>query len=226
MKRAFHFGFPSVSFLTFLTISIGLGCSGSKRHDLLAFLFDGVPADTVAAPDSATASPPDSLSPSSPSASQAPPDSLRAAVSFVFHEPYAAGECVSCHNMPGGAGERGSGGAMPALPIGQASGSSWLVLPIEELCIGCHDDKSAEYAKANGLKIHGPVDAGECTACHHPHRSRYRNLMLTERARDLCFQCHEESLPEGFGGHPELADAEDCTDCHNPHLSSEDFFLK
>jgi len=202
-------------------------CGGTKSKKVLSFFFDGVPTEQDSTlTDSVGNKAALEAFLRSEERRKEKLDSVQAGLQAEMHSPYAEGECSSCHNMPDKGGTSSGNSSMPSLSTGQASGSGWLVMPVEELCIECHTDKTEEFAEENDMEIHGPVATGECTTCHHPHRSKYKHLLLAEPVRKLCFQCHEENIPEGFGDHPELEDTDDCIDCHNPHMSTEEFFLE
>ena len=201
-------------------LALAQGCGGPNSRKVLRFFFDGVPeADTTTTLQSAV----EDVRKQRELQRQASIDSLRKLNEFQTHPPYAARECSSCHNMPN---KRERVNTMSFTPGEQGEVSSWLALPLESLCFKCHSDKSEQYAEDNGLMIHDPVAAGECVTCHHPHRSRNKSLLLAETARELCLECHDESIPEGEGDHPELEDTDDCTDCHNPHLSEDEYLLE
>ena len=53
------------------------------------------------------------------------------------------------------------------------------------LCTTCHDDIT------NFPHMHGPVSAGDCTACHTPHASDIKPLLL-KKDDQLCAECHVE----------------------------------
>jgi predicted CXXCH cytochrome family protein len=90
-------------------------------------------------------------------------------------------------------------------------------MPLNQLCISCHTDKSAEAKENKGLFAHDPVSEGSCTPCHHPHQARYR-FMLVKPGKDLCFQCHEE---EDIMENKAHAEAGSCLECHNPHFGND-----
>ncbi|MFQ5510695.1 MAG: cytochrome c3 family protein [Candidatus Krumholzibacteriia bacterium] len=218
MSRLLHRAVITATVAVLAGAASQCGCSGGRSHKVISFLFDGVPPPrSTVTPDTSVA-----VRRERPDRAAASRDSVRA--SFVMHSPYEDRECDNCHNLPGRA-QRASGRAgMPSLNPG-AEGSGWLVMAPERLCFECHDDKTAEYAEENKLIIHSPVEEGECLQCHEPHRSRYEHLLRAQRVRTLCFECHEEAIPEGEGDHPELEDEDRCTDCHNPHLSANAFLL-
>ena len=113
------------------------------------------------------------------------------------HGPYAAKMCDACH-------ERG--------------GSNKLLMPVEKLCLGCHD------LNLQTRKIHGPVASGGCRVCHDPHGSGKPFLLVAEPST-FCFYCHDEAEVRSHEVHGAIGGSE-CTDCHNPHGSDNDYLLK
>lgn len=99
-----------------------------------------------------------------------------------------------------------------ALPLGAA-----------ESCVTarCH----ATLAAAKGVKLHDPVAAGDCTACHAasglPHPGPKGGFKLAASGAALCEQCHDSMSKDSKGKvfpvvHSPVADG-DCTVCHTPH---------
>jgi len=211
-----------IAVLLAILLSAMLGsCSANRKT--LSFFFDGVPVETDSTADTLVGEQNPAIDTTMAKLRKARADSIAAANRYILHSPYADGKCNSCHNME----SRGkTGNSIPSLSPNPASGTGWLVTPVEELCIICHEDMSVDYAEENELSIHFPVAEGMCITCHNPHRSRYEHLLNTNSARELCLQCHDESIPAGEDEHPELEDDDDCTLCHNPHLSVDEYFLE
>lgn len=70
---------------------------------------------------------------------------------------------------------------------------------------------------------HAPVAKGQCTACHQPHGSGSKGL-LVDTERDVCLTCHqkvEERFKASRSVHPEKAGEGRCTVCHAPHTSEQ-----
>jgi predicted CXXCH cytochrome family protein len=69
---------------------------------------------------------------------------------------------------------------------------------------------------------HQPAENGECLACHNPHASETKKLLL--KAGDkLCFECHDDlqqALAKAPFKHDPAANGE-CASCHAAHQSSE-----
>jgi predicted CXXCH cytochrome family protein len=113
------------------------------------------------------------------------------------HGPYAAKMCSACHRQ---------------------DGSNQLILPVEKLCLNCHN------LNIRTRKIHGPVASGGCRVCHDPHGTG-KPFMLVAEPSKFCFHCHDPAEVGSHEVHKSLGGAE-CTDCHNPHGSDNDFLLK
>lgn len=125
--------------------------------------------------------------------------------------------CTACHEL-----------ANPAVHAPSRPGKN-----VGELCLGCHD------AFAGKGSTHGPMAAGECTACHDPHGSDQPKL-LRQAQPQLCFGCHDKDVEDDQGKlltpinrifedkkavlHPPFEDGE-CTVCHQPHASAQQRLL-
>jgi predicted CXXCH cytochrome family protein len=120
------------------------------------------------------------------------------APTFVLHVPYEEKMCESCHDI---------------------NNSFKKTMNLPELCYQCHEDFQLKYKN-----LHYPVEAGECTTCHHPHQAKLSNLLL-KPVRELCAECHD--LDELLSGelHNGIGDM-DCSECHNPHGSDESSLLR
>jgi predicted CXXCH cytochrome family protein len=118
--------------------------------------------------------------------------------SMQYHPPYKNRKCNLCHDPS-------SGGK--------------LIQKQPALCYNCHDGFNTIY-----LNVHGPVDLGACSACHAPHMSENKNLIL-RTGQDLCFYCHDSRDISRNGKH-KITENTDCQECHNPHGSNKKFLLK
>jgi len=94
------------------------------------------------------------------------------------HDPVGGGECLECHKVHNSERKKLLAKASP------------------DLCYGCHDDFNSKPT------VHSPVAEGECLACHNGHvaessalltksYSRERYTEYSEKAYELCFECHE-----------------------------------
>jgi predicted CXXCH cytochrome family protein len=113
------------------------------------------------------------------------------------HGPYAARLCDACH---------------------QRVGSNKLILPVEALCLNCHE------LNIQKKHIHGPLASGGCRVCHEPHGSG-KPLLLVAEPNKFCFYCHDETEVGTRAAHKESGGVE-CTVCHDAHSSNSEFLLK
>lgn len=117
----------------------------------------------------------------------------------VVHDPFAEGDCESCHEGPAQAGV-----------IAAAS---------LDACLMCHDDKEegAGHQHAGGVN---------CTDCHQPHAARFPALI--DRPVSTCTACHDDLLRVAPGQtahvHRPIAEGS-CTECHTMHEPKADGFL-
>ncbi len=116
---------------------------------------------------------------------------------FRSHGPFAAKMCNACH---------------------QRDGSNKLILPVEKLCLNCHD------LNLHTRKQHGPVVSGGCRVCHNPHGSGKPFLLVAEPTT-FCFYCHDQTEVMSHDVHRDSGGMQ-CTECHNPHGSDNDYLLK
>lgn len=91
------------------------------------------------------------------------------------HHPIVEGKlaCTSCHN-----------------PHGALSHAMVKEESVNQLCTGCHADKRGPF-----MQEHPPVEEN-CLTCHNSHGSIHSKL-LTERAPNLCQDCHDASRHPG-----------------------------
>ncbi len=116
---------------------------------------------------------------------------------FYVHKPYAEDKCKSCH----------------------AEGfSNALIKPVPELCYTCHQDFSTKYKT-----LHGPLNSGNCTACHDQHMAKNEKLLI-RTGQEICLYCHESKQIFKAKQH-ELIGNKNCTECHNPHGGDDRFIL-
>lgn len=115
--------------------------------------------------------------------------------SSVIHEPYKSNDCSNCH----------------------VDGAFTTKQP--ELCYQCHEDFNKKFKY-----LHGPVASGGCTACHNPHMSDYKKLLLRE-GQQLCYYCHDSKDVLKNEAHLDL-NGTNCTECHNPHGGEDKYIFK
>jgi predicted CXXCH cytochrome family protein len=166
--------------------------------------------------------------------------------------------CLSCHKTGLNVPEKGSRHAALDMgcdtchvthktgEIGKIEFDFHLTKAPPDLCIGCHDVKSADLQKAHQNQ---PFQKANCASCHDPHQSAAPKLMakfthppfadkqcevchapakdgkvvLTQAdAKALCVTCHDDKaklIESAKVQHPGAAG--DCTDCHSPHASNQ-----
>lgn len=110
---------------------------------------------------------------------------------------FTADKCANCHDA-------------------HASGRPHLLRErVDQLCLKCHDKPvtAADGRTVANMKplltgrqfLHGPVRAGDCTACHNVHGAAHSRLLTQQFPQTfytdfaieqyaLCFTCHEQSL--------------------------------
>jgi len=167
-----------------------------------------------------------------------------------LHPPVAEGDCVSCHGVHGGAAKAllpATGTALCAEChddiVEAAAKAKYPHAAVEDGCTSCHDVHGTGFPKmlsAKGGEVcyechddmaekvknakfgHAPVEDGECVACHNPHGSKYRSLLVAaypeeiyvvyeEQQYALCYQCHDPLLAR--------YDQTDVTNFRNGHQS-------
>ncbi|MDQ7005849.1 MAG: cytochrome c3 family protein [Acidobacteriota bacterium] len=177
---------------------LGAACSREGRVKLLEALFDDPPSRRAARQEEARKEETAAPRPAVPK----PASRRRPVWEGSTHGPYAARLCQQCH---AGQGENPAPGA----------GAARLRLSRRELCLRCHGESLGLLNPLPaGRRPHGPVAAGECMACHLPHRSR-QPMLLRGEVVGLCTTCHR---PAYLGErHPPVADAA-CVTCHDPHF--------
>lgn len=91
-------------------------------------------------------------------------------------------------------------------------------LPPDASCITstCHADYTAM------ARVHGPVTAGACDACHQPDQGMHV-YPLKRSGNALCTYCHPVAGTQTHQ-HPAV-ERDGCLACHNPHASRTDYLL-
>jgi len=115
---------------------------------------------------------------------------------YKTHGPYDAKLCEACHLRGGGK----------------------LVLPVEQLCLYCHE------LNIRKKHVHGPVASGGCRVCHLPHGSGHAFLLVSEPTT-FCFYCHDKAAVDAEEVH-RTARGTQCTQCHDPHSADSEYLLK
>jgi predicted CXXCH cytochrome family protein len=196
------------------------GCSSSTRQRLLEIFFDEPPTVEKAQPSSAVPERPRTLR---RKALPEPEPVVR-----YRHPPFEARECGSCHALKGTQSFSRTVLATSIEEKPMRGTGPRLLMPPERLCFECHDDKSPEALReAGATKVHGPVEARECIACHDPHQSPYPKMLKAGPAvADLCLTCHDRSDVMANEVHDEDAIEAGCTSCHDPHAGEEPYMFK
>ena len=121
------------------------------------------------------------------------------------HAPFEAGDCSVCHKS-----------SDPKAP-GPANA------PVNELCLGCHEDFQKVLARKSG---HVPA-RNSCANCHNPHNSRHAKLLVEEPVA-LCLGCHEkikDLAVQAAVKHDPVTKGAACANCHNPHGANVEHLL-
>lgn len=146
---------------------------------------------------------------------------------LVSHKPYMERKCVECHE----------GASAFTTPI---FGDNWdgifrkgggkpgpLTLPVKKLCLKCHKDLAADWAKERGLYLHKTAAEGECIKCHFPHQGRHPFRLIDDDTDQLCYRCHNANEKTGIPKCVrELQVTGPCLSCHNAHLGTSKALLK
>ncbi len=140
--------------------SVLTGCSMEARYRIKTIVFTGVPplhedqpADEPRQPDPREAAKAEQLARQQ--------QHREALVSRYWqHGPFAAGECGRCHSLDQSRSFLGSRNTtqQPPSQAGAMSASSRLILPPAQLCVTCHTQHGAAYARDSGLHQHPPAD--------------------------------------------------------------------
>ncbi len=169
------------------------------------------------------------------------------------HGPVGAGVCIACHSPHGSYEELELERTGPDLCFvchqakKQEFAKEVVHAPVEEGCTDCHDPHQSPMRfqlKAEGKTIsslcfnchdqemftkkhtHGPVGAGDCIACHYPHASDNKALLVAPPEKgELCFQCHQDRKDEFTMKYVHEPVQEDCGQCHDPHSSDARYQL-
>lgn len=130
----------------------------------------------------------------------------------LLHGALKDGRCTGCHNPHGTNTEK--------LLRGNRDG----------LCRDCHPQVLESESGKPYRYAHGPVGAGNCTACHtlgHRHE-REDDRFLRARGSRVCALCHDTQpghVPQRFRA--KMAEVRnDCLACHLPHGSDNRFMMR
>ena len=199
------------------------GCSPADRYKVLTFFFTGVPEPGSELEKDET---------TGKALAEIAPRKKRRRIfyqepKFYIHGPYAASECEKCHSSDSakqfrvGSAKKESSSRSKSRRFGPR-----LAYPLEQLCITCHSEKSADFAKLLHLSVHEPVAKGKCTECHDPHKSKRQYLLKGDDTIDLCTKaCHTSDKLLKAAAHVKNKE-DDCLECHNAHVGKTAQLLK
>ncbi|MBU0675929.1 MAG: DmsE family decaheme c-type cytochrome [Proteobacteria bacterium] len=93
---------------------------------------------------------------------------------------------------------------------------------VEQLCLGCHLDVSAQFS----LPSRHPVKEGKiyCIDCHDPHGTSTAKDLREMTTKESCGRCHTEKVGPFLYEHGDIT--EECTTCHAAHGSANNNLLK
>jgi predicted CXXCH cytochrome family protein len=101
-------------------------------------------------------------------------------------------KCTDCHNAHG------------------TNNQAMLRKTAWEVCVDCHTEKRGPF-----IFEHAAVKVEGCGACHSPHGTVNRQLLLRREGRFLCLQCHVDPLaPNVPHGRLSFATKGECARCH------------
>jgi predicted CXXCH cytochrome family protein len=188
-----------------------LSCSAETRHEVLNFLFDGVPLVSPPAPlpketdlveVSVEATPAaDSVTSATLLKVADTPARRRIVVpqKGTFHLEMTRKQCLVCHDE--------KKGLEPNRTVSQ------------EFCDQCHREKREK----EGWN-HGVINMGQCSPCHLAGHSSEFYPLLDKPIKELCAYCHivegdveGEVQPWYHRPLPMRVEMENCTACHDPH---------
>jgi len=211
-KREMKAGNPNRLFARLITVIIFIavtsGCDRQGRHKMLTIFFTGVPP--LEASDKGETEKDNTLKVQQ-EAKQTAPEAI-----LYTHPLSAARLCNQCHLTSANFSMFGQKISPTFSQKGQPSPGK-LVVPRTEICIKCHQDKSAANALREGIWLHTPAAKGDCLKCHDPHQSKYQYLLL-EAPRLICIPCHSGPKIMELSAHK---DPSECLTCHNPHLGKD-----
>jgi predicted CXXCH cytochrome family protein len=76
----------------------------------------------------------------------------------------------------------------------------------------------------SSMDKHLPVEEGKCIACHSPHETKLKHLLLN-RPQELCLSCHEKVVTTTTRKGHIIMEQGDCLSCHVSHYSDSKYLL-
>lgn len=101
-----------------------------------------------------------------------------------------------------------------------------------ETCLGCHPEALKDKNGNPFAKLHGPVGASECTACHymgHKHKAVGDKFIEEKPAWTVCKECHSDVSDEHIPSiyiYRQARNQNGCLGCHFPHGAANQYLLK
>ncbi|TPW20311.1 MAG: two component, sigma54 specific, Fis family transcriptional regulator [Elusimicrobia bacterium] len=151
-----------------------------------------------------------------------------------LHQPFADGDCSTCHDPHGSKEGRLLNQPAKDLCAGCHTASDEALkkahFGITELsgsCAACHDPHGGDKPKLiAGGKPHVPFGSRSCDMCHAPTGADGK-AALKDTPEGTCFACHSDFRKKGAEAvvHPPFA-AGDCVSCHDPHTRRRDALMK
>ena len=204
---------------------VAVGCSSEARYRFKTIVFTGVPPphDEQAADGAEQGQAPRSAAEEQMARQQEYREALISR--YWQHGPFAAGECGRCHSLSQSQSFLGNRDATSQAPstVPSVSATSRLTMPKQQLCISCHSQHGAEFARTRGLHQHPPAATGDCTGCHSPHQSLRQYMLLRTNNYELCGGCHG---PETLTPVHVENSQQDCINCHNAHVGTTSKLLR
>ncbi len=196
-------------------------CSTTTRHKVLTFFFTGVPelGEVITNTDGTTIK-------------RVKHSKKRRSImaynlpKFFVHGPFGARQCQLCHSSA----KSGNFGNLAAKGKTKRKSkrrhvSRRLRLPVEKICLSCHDNLSQSAINTLGLETHQPVAKGYCIKCHDQHKAKRQFMLHRKDNVTLCGSCHPTKKllkTKIHRDNPKL----DCIKCHNPHMGKTALLLK
>jgi predicted CXXCH cytochrome family protein len=102
------------------------------------------------------------------------PDLMKKLTAAYAHSPVVQGECLKCHNPH------------------DSQNESLLVNDSIAVCASCHEVQGKfTHPVGQGTVDPRTKQVVTCVSCHEAHGSEYEFVLLEDRQRNLCIQCHK-----------------------------------